>query len=306
MKKSLKFALILTTGITLFSGCSTKNPFGIGYDSSPCENQTKEFGVCGSPKSIYKYKDEVKNIQRMYFDSGIKQKLFFGVDRDGNILVKDKRDGKWQLYELSKWKRIIENAVKRKMALKNRLESQGVYNQGNLGVKKGKSKYLNNKIVLNALPQDIPVTRGNDLSIVYQKQGPLIVTRTKIGNLIRDNGLIQPIFVSNYIDKEGDLVSAHEIYVVVKEPSWVIGEKTPKYTPSNVMPTPISRKLLQKGVAQEQYQEGVINDYNLNYKKGVINSVKNNPQIQEQEKENNLDIINQFLRENTQINKGDK
>jgi len=298
--KGIKVSLFLGMGAILFTGCSFKNPFGIGYDSSVCENQVKEFGVCGSPKSIYKYKDEIKAIQKMYFESGIKQKLYFAVDRDGNILVKDKRDGKWELYALSKWKKIIEEAIKKKKMLKEQLQKE---NKKHLSTLKG-------EIVLNALPQDVPVTKGDDLSIVYQKQGPLVITRTKIGNLIRDNGLIQPVFVSNYVDKEGDLISAHEIYVVVKEPSWVIGEKTPKYTPSNVMPTPISKKLIEKGVAQEQYQENVINDYNLNYKKGVINAVKNNPQIQEQEKENNLDIINQFLKEKIQVkketNKGDK
>jgi len=304
IKGSFKLTLLFATGVLLFSGCSVKNPFGIGYDSSVCENQVKEFGVCGSPKSIYKYRDEIKEVQKMYFESGLKQKLYFAVDRDGNILVKDKRDGRWQLYALSKWKKLIENGVRRKQMLKERLESES--NGYTLNSERKSEKYLKNKVVLNALPQDIPVTKGNDLSVKYQKQGPLVITRTKIGNLIRDNGLIQPIFVSNYIDKEGDLVSAHEIYVVVREPSWVIGEKTPKYTPRNVMPTPISKKLIEKGVAQEQYQENVVHDYNLNYKKGVINAVKNNPQIQEQEKENNLDIINQFLKEKNNLNKGDK
>jgi len=282
--------------ILLMTGCSPKNPFGIGYDESVCENQVKEFGVCGSPKAIYQYKAQVKNIQQMYFESGISQRLYFAVDRKGNILVKDTRDGKWEPYETSKWKKIIEERVKEKRLLKEKAQASSL-------AASGEYRTLNKKIVLNALPQDVPVTKANDLSVVYQKQGPLVMTRTKIGNLIRDNGLIQPIFVANYIDTEGDLVSAHEIYVVVREPSWVIGEKTPAYVPDNTIPTPLSESIVKKGVAQEQYQESVIRDYNLNYKKGVINAVKNNPQTKYLEEKNDWEIINQFLKEKTKIKK---
>ena len=35
----------------MFSGCSAANPFGIGYDTSVCED-SKDFGVCGSPKKF--------------------------------------------------------------------------------------------------------------------------------------------------------------------------------------------------------------------------------------------------------------
>jgi hypothetical protein len=293
MKKKLKTSLaLLGASIFLLTGCSSKNPFGIGYEHSVCEGQTKEFGMCGSPKSIFKYESKIKEVQKEYFESGLKKKLYFAVDRDGNILVKDTRDGKWQFYETSKWKKIIENLVHKKKEKMERLKTKEA-----ASVTSVQYRYINNKINLSALPQDVPVTKADDLSVKYQEQGPLVVTRTKIGNLIRDMGLIQPVFVSNYVDKDGDLVSAHEIYVVVKEPSWVIGEKTPKYVPSDTYPTPLSKKIIKKGVAHEQYQEDVIKDYNLNYKKGIINAVKNNPQIKEQENQNNLDIINQFLKE---------
>ena len=283
MKKTIfKTLSVFLVGGFLLTGCSVKNPFGIGYDSSACEAQEKDFGMCGSPESIYLYKDKVKAVEKDYFDSGIKQKLFFGISPNGTILVKSDRDANWEKYETSKWKVLIESKLKEK-ALKEK-------------VIKNKFK-INGKINLasQSLKQDIPVTQKNDLSVKYQKQGKIIETRTSKGGFIRDNGLIQPVFIAPYVDSHDDLVAGHEVYVVVKNPSWVIGEQNP----SNVgrlenFPTPVSQDLLKQQNRTNIYQEKVINDYNINYKKGVLNANKNDPYQKKQENKINLDIIKQF------------
>jgi len=103
------------------------------------------------------------------------------------------------------------------------------------------------------------------LSLKYKKQGTIIQTRTNVGDMIRDNGLVQRIWVAPVVDKKGDLISAHELYVVVKEPQWIIGESTPKYMKKrlNKIPTPISKDIIKKQDRIDENQEDIIQDYNI-------------------------------------------
>jgi len=209
------------------TGCATSNPFGVGYEHSACESSSK-FGVCGAPEDVYTYRDKIRKVQQDYLKSGIDQELFFGITHDGRIMVKEGRTEKWQDYEKSSWREEINDRV--------------------YGRTKSSSKTYSANGKLNYYAVDIPVTEGSDLSLKYKKQGTIIQTRTNVGDMIRDNGLVQRIWVAPVVDKKGDLISAHELYVVVKEPQWIIGESTPKYMKKrlNKIPTPISKDIIKK------------------------------------------------------------
>lgn len=262
----------------LLSGCSVKNALTIGYENSVCE-QSKKFGVCGNPASILKYKQKIKEVQNRYLLSGIKQTLYFAVDDNGNILVKHKRNGKWQFYATSRWKRLIDRKYEEKMSKLKKLEQ----------------KTREARPVSYA--GDIPVTENNDLSVKYQQQGKLVSTRTAVGDIIRDQGRIQKVFIANYVDPEGDLVASHEVYVVVKNPQWIVGEKTPKHSfyRDKVIPTPLSQDLLKRQTRTSQYQEDVINTYNDDTAEGVMKAVKNDPKKKIEEEEKDMEFIKQFI-----------
>jgi len=285
MTKSKLINMLFIVGVTsvMFTGCSLKNPFGIGYDRSACDD-AKSFGVCGSPKNILKYKDIVRSVQKRYFYAALDQQLFFAVNEKGKMLVKEDRDGSWEPYDLSDWKKLIDKRIADLRAREAAMEG------GSGAVTLGKTD-------LSGLSSDIPVTKESDLSIVYQKQGILIETRTKVGNIIRDNGLIQPALISSYVDKGNTLNAAHEIYVVVREPEWIVGEQTPRNVEIGVIPTPISTELLKKQNRTEYYQEDVIRTYNADDKAGVIKAVHANPEFREKEYKHDMNVINSFLKD---------
>lgn len=282
-KKIINGSLLFIGTALVFSGCSLKNPFGIGYDSSVCES-SKDFGVCGSPKDIYKHRDKIRKVQQDYLRATLDTVLFFGINKRGEVVVKEDRDGKWELYELSEWREIIE---KRNEELKDKI------NKDQMKIRNNERKISGSQF---SLGNDIPVTKSNDLSIQYHDQGPLLVTRSKVGDIIRDNGLIQQVFISNYIDKGGDLISSHEVFIVVKDPQWVVGEKTPKAGRIEELPTPISTNLLKRQNRVHSYQEKVVNSYNRNETEGILNS-GNDPESKRIEKQKDSTLIDSFIQE---------
>lgn len=283
-----KAAIIgLAISATLFTGCSLKNPFGIGYDTSVSEtSKSKTFGVSGSPKDIYKHRDIIRKTQDEYLSSGIKDVLYFGIDKKGNMLVKKDRDEEWQKYETSPWKDKIDEANKKNKEKEDELEKKRA-------AKAAKSAQGTGGFV-NSPNSDITVTAGNDLSVQYKEQGRLVSTRTQVGDIIRDNGQIQQVFVANYIDNEGNLVSSHELYVVVKEPSWIVGEKTPKtMTNMSEIPTPISKNMLQEQTKSEKADERIVGSYVRDNPIAVTNAINDAPSIED---EQDTKIIRNFIK----------
>jgi len=283
-----KAAIIgLAISATLFTGCSLKNPFGIGYDTSVSEtSKSKTFGVSGSPKDIYKHRDIIRKTQDEYLSSGIKDVLYFGIDKKGNMLVKKDRDEEWQKYETSPWKDKIDEANKKNKEKEDELEKKRA-------AKAAKSAQGTGGFV-NSPNSDITVTAGNDLSVQYKEQGRLVSTRTQVGDIIRDNGQIQQVFVANYIDNEGNLVSSHELYVVVKEPSWIVGEKTPKtMTNMSEIPTPISKNMLQEQTKSEKADERIVGSYVRDDPIAVTNAINDAPSIED---EQDTKIIRNFIK----------
>ena len=270
--KKIMTNLAIVSSIAFFTtGCSLSNPFGIGYDSSVC-NDSKTFGVCGSPKDIYKYKDKIKAVQNNYLKARLDTTLYFGVSPEGIIQVKSERDANWERYSTSEWKKIIDEKEHLNKSNSNREASFNMYSNQN----------------------DIPITKGGDLSVVYKEQGPLLVTRTKIGNIIRDQGLIQEVFIANYADTEGDLISSHNVYVVVKDPDWIVGEKTPKAVNIEDIPTPLSTELLKKQQVVEESQEKTISNFNRDRESGYMSAQEEESKLKE-DKIENLNVINNFI-----------
>lgn len=287
MKLSKAAIIGLAISATLFTGCSLKNPFGIGYDTSVSEtSKSKTFGVSGSPKDIYKHRDIIRKTQDEYLSSGIKDVLYFGIDKKGNMLVKKDRDEEWQKYETSPWKDKIDEANRKNKEKEEELEKKRA-------AKASKSAQGVGGFV-NSPNSDITVTAGNDLSVQYKEQGKLVSTRTQVGDIIRDNGQIQQVFVANYIDNEGNLVSSHELYVVVKEPSWIVGEKTPKtMTNMGEIPTPISKNMLQEQTKSEKADERIVGSYLRDDPIAVTNAINDAPSIED---EQDTKIIRNFIK----------
>lgn len=282
MKISKTALIALTITTTFFSGCSLKNPFGIGYDTSVSEtSKSKTFGVSGSPKDIYKHRDIIRKTQDEYLSSGIKDVLYFGIDKKGNMLVKKDRDEEWSKYETSYWKEKIDKANE-----KNKKNEEALERKRDEKNKGAKARGISSS-------SDILVTAGNDLSIQYKEQGRLISTRTQVGDIIRDNGQIQQVFVANYIDNEGNLVSSHELYVVVKDPSWIVGEKTPKTTNNmGEIPTPVSKGLLKEQARSERADERIVDSYLRDDPAAVTNAINDAPTIED---EQDSKIIRNFI-----------
>ena len=273
MKKTI---LLSVFAATIFSGCFS-NPFGIGHEKSSCE-VSSGFGVCGEPKKIYTHRDKIKQLQSDYMKSGYDGDLYFGINDSGEMLVKDDREGRWMNYNGSRIQAEIESLLEKKDPVRMQ----------DAKVRKASS---------GMITQDIPVTNENDLSVKYMLQKPVIQTRTNVGEVIRDNGLVQKIWIAPVVDSKNDLISAHEIYLVVKEPKWVVGEDTPKNMKNiGEIPTPMSEKVLEKIEVEDKHQETVVGHYNSDNKAGLANEIKNgDSQEKKLENQEDLNLINQFL-----------
>jgi len=295
MRKIKKLAMLLLTSGTVFfsfNGCAASNPFGIGYDRSVCEDAS-QLGFCGRPADIYKYQRLIKKVQEDYVKSGIGKQLYFAITDDGTVLVKDKRDGKWVPYFTSRWYKIIQARLRRQKEILQQMQRK---NAANVYY----SRYQRNRRV-NLLPlaQNIPVTTANDLSVMYKKQGPILQTRTNVGNLIRDYGEIQKVWIAPYVDKKGNLVTAHEIFVVIRNPQWVVGEKYPKNLSTEqvgVIPTPISSEILKEQQKYNQFNDKVITYYNEGLQKDLEETLHHNPYKEQKTIEKNMNIIYDFLK----------
>lgn len=277
MKKQI---LLATLAAVIFSGCSWSNPFGIGHEKSSCE-MSSGFGVCGEPKKIYLHRDEIKKVQSEYMQSGYEEDLYFGINDSGQILVKEERDGRWMLYNGSKVQAKIQNRLKNKKVSMDKYES---------------TKRIQGQITVG---QDLPVTAETDLSVKYKAQPPLIETRTNVGEIIRDNGLVQKIWIAPVVDSKKDLIAAHHIYLVVKEPTWIVGEDTPKQVKHNEIgniPTPMSQDVLNKVQKINEHQENVVDFFNSNNKGGLIEEI-NKGSKEDSDNSEELNLINNFIKE---------
>jgi len=266
---NLKKIILITSfssSMLLFTGCSFSNPFGIGFEHSACED-SKGLGVCGSPLSIYKNQSTIEQIQSDYLKSGIEQELFFGISKEGYILVKEERTDKWSAYSGSKWEKKIKEELEKKGYTKNQNSNSSINNY-------------------------------DDFNLQYKKQ-PMFETRTNAGKMYRDYGKIQKVWIAPYVDSSGDLVSAHDVMVVIKDPSWNLGEKTPKnvgVNGVNKIPTPISANIMKKQ-KRENFDSKIIKEFTLDEPIETENLIKNKPEVKNAEESKDSNYLNNYLSE---------
>lgn len=60
---------------------------------------------------------------------------------------------------------------------------------------------------------------------------PVIGSRHDDARAVMDMGVVLKIFVADYVDRYGSLVAAHDRYLVVKKPTFVVGVQEPKDMP---------------------------------------------------------------------------
>jgi len=276
--KNIMITGLSAIAILSLSGCSTENPFGVGYEHSACE-ASSSFGVCGSPEDIYNNRDVIRKTQNDYLKSGLDTELFFGIGHNGKMIVKDGRTEKWQEYDKSEWAKEINARVYPSSSNKST-----------------RSNATSDK--LDYYSVDTPVTNGTDLSVKYKSQGRILQTRTNVGDMIRDSGLIQRIWIAPVVDRRGDLISAHEIYAVIHEPKWIIGERTPKATKKRMknLPTPISKNMLGKQNRIDKNEELIMQDYNSGNSGALLHDIENDPR-KEKVRRTNMTEINSFIKE---------
>ena len=99
--------------------------------------------------------------------------------------------------------------------------------------------------------------------------------------------------MSNYVDDDGDLISSHEVLVVVKDPEWIVGEKNPKDVEIESFPTPMSASLLRNESISNVKESGVVSSFVKDKNEGFL---KSQELIKENQSElNDSNLIKTFL-----------
>jgi len=261
--------------VLIMSGCSGKtNLLGIGQDSGDCEGVVSKNGVCGSPIDIYKNRDLIKSLQNFPHDNG----EIYSIDTKGVVYVSED-DGKTRHpvdFTKKKYRKNI---------------SSNPSNSNNTN--KFKSTNVDNTLYKN---KDV---LGDDLVAVYKKQGPILQQVSSKNYVIRDYGLIQKIWIAAYEDKEEDLHSAETIYVVVKKPSWKVGENKPKkVVKMKYKQTPISEKVFEEQpIKISEDKEKVLVNYNDDKELETVESINSLDSKVESDVKSNLNKMDKFLNE---------
>ena len=102
---------------------------------------------------------------------------------------------------------------------------------------------------------------------------------------IRDVGYVRKVWVAPYSDIHGNLIDAHNIYIVVKKPKWIIGEETPQRTHSGaIVPSLLTTKIVEdrqhnpvyKDIkkVQKYIKENKKDKEMKKYEKNILNYIK--------------------------------
>lgn len=250
----IKYLLIPLVVLLGTSGCSSRESILVpGQTKSDCEDKASSLGVCGTPKSVYAHRDKIKNL---WFEEDqayyIKSNgKIYNIDTDEEVRSGVKPEG-----------------VSMCPGCNNRDDSQESYYYDN-----GSSfSWSRNKNKINV------------------KNRSLIIDTPQKSMMIRDLGWQQKIWIAPLETKGGDLVEAHGIHVVIKEPSWIIGEKTPKRVGRGVVvSSPFAREVLSDNHhAINKNAQSNINDYVNNNEKKDLNLESLKEYIESQSKLNNI------------------
>jgi hypothetical protein len=202
--------------VLLLVGCSGKQSLLTpGQVEGDCDAKAAGLGVCGTPKSIYEHRDKIKHI---YFE----EDEAYRVSKNGKI------------YNTETGEEVIPGKKPDGCGLAvcpGCEEDEAFMNEdGGLATGDNKRSYNYRRA---GMSDDIRLSNRSLIVETPQKQ-----------SVIRDLGMVQKIWIAPHEDRSGDLISAHEVFVVIKKPSWIVGEKTPKNVKRGVVvPSPVAISL---------------------------------------------------------------
>lgn len=217
--------LMLAGLVFIFAGCSGKESILVpGQTESDCEGKAANLGVCATPKNAYQYKDRIGKI--------------WHVDGEGYYVNKS---GK--IFNVETDEEVIpgkkpDDCVDATCVNCN--EDEEVVAEDGTPIYKDKKK--------------------NGVKI--QNRALVIQTPSK-KTVMRDLGWQQKIWIAPMQTAGDDFVEAHAIHVVIKKPSWIVGEKTPKNVKRGVViPSVLATEVLTDNhEAISRKTNKTINDY---------------------------------------------
>lgn len=231
IRETRAVAALLLTALIGLGGCAGKKSILVpGQSEGDCDARAQKLGVCGTPKAVYENRDAIKHI---YFE----EDQAYRVSKNGKI------------YNIETGEEIIPGVAP---------DSCGL-------------------AVCPGCDDEDEAGRGSDasgksagcLGVNGEKDGILLQNRSLVLETeqtttpIRDLGLIQKLWIAPHENRAGDLVMAHEIMVVVRKPSWIVGEEQPRRTKTGtVIPSPIATAILTDShEAIDRKELGSLNDF---------------------------------------------
>lgn len=207
-------AIAAMIGLTLFtSGCTSKQSLLVpGNSESDCADKTAGLGVCGTPFSVYKHRSKIK---RIYHEEGEN----YRVTKGGKI------------YNTETGEEVIPG-VKPEGSCGDAI-CVGCDEANDVGYS-GSSTSSGGENISGSSKH--PVKLSNRAFSLETPQNATI---------LRDLGRQQTIWIAPGETAGDDLVEAHRIHVVIRDPHWIIGEAFPKKTRRGVaVPTPLAAEVL--------------------------------------------------------------
>ena len=161
--------------------------FAVGHENFRCQG-TDKGGVCGPVDYIYEHKDEL-------LQKNISSQVRYV---DGNIAVEN-LNGKTTVYEV---KEVVVNEKGGSCPVSDEKACEM------MGYKKVTKKKILKPIV------ELPLKAKQD-------------KYNKIPVPVREEALVQRVLVYPYVSKDGNLISKHFIYVVIRSGRWLSPEGIP-------------------------------------------------------------------------------
>lgn len=122
---------------------------------------------------------------------------------------------------------------------------------------------------------------------VLLRNNSLIIQHPSKMTHIRDLGYVQKIWIAPHENVNGTLVSAHDIFIVIKKPKWIVGEETPKVVNRGIL----EPSLMAVDAFTNSHKKVKIKD------NSIINEYLKSKQTRNKE---DMEIINEYLNKNKQ------
>ncbi len=183
-------AFLVLGAIVMMSGCSGKESILVpGQSESDCEGKAAQLGVCATPKNAYKYKDRIGKIWHIDGEG-------YYVNKSGRVFNVETNE---EVFPGKKPDDCVDAIC------------INCDDEGNIDDSSGVRVY----------------SKGKKRNIRLQNRALVIGTPSK-KTVIRDLGWQQKIWIAPMETVGDDFIEAHAIHVVIKKPSWIVGEKVPR------------------------------------------------------------------------------